>query len=124
MSNSEDRYNYLEAYRRDAFAEPRFLEPIVFNDNNVKKVEILDEVKGWDQSKIDRLVGTKGSVRYHKYLVKCAKHNEFFQLIEDDPKPWSYRCYHCVTDEMNRVLQARMRRDADWKRKQTEYRRK
>lgn len=112
----EKKYNYLEDYREDRLANRYNLEPIVFKDSNIGKVEVLDEVKGWDQSKIDRLVGTSGSIKYHKYLVKCPKHNEFFQLIEDDPRPWSYNCRLCITEEIGRVVSARYIRDtAYWK---------
>ena len=121
MSN---KYEGLEAYRKDQFAEERFWEPIVINENSIAKIEILEEVKNWDQSKIDKYAGTSRSIKYHKYLVKCPKHNEFFQLIEDDPKPWSYNCFHCTSEEMNRVLQLRTQRYEDWQKKQKEDRRK
>ena len=116
FERKEENYNYLSDYREDRFAESHGIDPITFNDGNVAKIEILQEVRGWDQSKIDGKFGKGSTVRFHKYLVKCPKHGEFFTLIEDDPRPWSYQCYHCITDEINRVGSARYIRDsAFWK---------
>lgn len=113
MAN-ERPYNYLDAYRRDAFAEKRFLEPIVFDWTRVSEVEVIDEVKDWDQSKIDSFAGKKGNVSYHKYLVNCPNHGYFKTLIEDEPKPWSYHCRQCITDEMERVRNLRFHRDREY----------
>lgn len=108
--------SYLDEYREDRIAQRYNLEPIVFNDANIGQVEMLEEVKGWDQSKIDKFAGTNGSIKYRKCLVKCPKHNEFFQLLEDDPRPWTFNCRHCITEEIDRVVSARFIRDtAFWK---------
>ena len=118
MQREEKNSSYLDEYREDAFAKRHNLEPIIFDDNNIAQVEFISEVEGWDQSKIDKFAGLKGSVKFRKCLVKCPKHNEFFQLLEDDPRPWTYNCYHCVTDEINRVVMGRFIRDeAFWKRR-------
>ena len=114
---AERKYNYLDVYRRDAVAERYMLEPIVINWSNIQKVEILDEVKGWDQSKLDRFAGTPGNVKFRKCLVKCTKHQEFFQLMEDEPGEWTWRCRHCVTEEINRVLGERFLRDRQYEQK-------
>lgn len=122
MARESRLYNYLDEYREDRFAQRYNLEPILFNENNVATVEILQEVEGWDQSRIDSYAGNTGSIRYHKYLVKCPRHDEFFQLIEDEPRPWSYRCYHCVTDEIDRVVSSRFLRDRTYLRASREVR--
>ena len=120
FERKEENYNYLSDYREDRFAESHGIDPITFNDGNVAKIEILQEVRGWDQSKIDGKFGKGSTVRFHKYLVKCPKHGEFFTLIEDDPRPWSYQCYHCVTEEIDKVISARFIRDsAYWKARRT-----
>lgn len=116
----EKPYNYLDEYRTDGFAERYMLEPIVLNENNICQVEMLEEVEGWDQGVIDgyagKATGKRNHISFHKFLVKCPKHGEFFQLIEDEPRPWSYRCRHCITDEIDRVGSARYVRDsAFWK---------
>lgn len=112
----EKKYNYLEEYREDSFAKKHNLDPIVFNDGNIAQVEFISEVEGWDQSKIDRLAGSDGHIKFRKCLVKCPKHNEFFQLLEDDPRPWTYNCRLCITEEIGRVVSARYIRDtAYWK---------
>ena len=116
----EKPYNYLDEYRTDSFAERYMLEPVVLNENNICQVEMLEEVRGWDQSVIDgyagKATGMRNHISFHKFLVKCPKHGEFFQLIEDDPRPWSYNCRHCITDEINRVGSERYVRDsAFWK---------
>lgn len=106
--------NYLADYREDRFADRHLLEPILFNESNIAQVEIISEVQGWNQSVIDRYAGNRRGISYHKYLVKCPKHEEFFQLIEDEPRPWSYKCRCCITDEIDRVINARFIRDSDF----------
>ena len=115
--NGEKRYNYLDAFRTDPYAERRGLTPIVFDWNRVSEVSILREIEGWENSPMGLKSKSLG-LRVHKYEVQCPNpdHDVFRMLLPDEPKPWSYKCYHCITDEMNRVMNERFRRDEEERR--------
>ena len=107
--NEEKHYNYLEAYIRDGFADHYGLEPIVFNWNNVNRVDPIEQVPflvpGAEEA------SRKRGMPVMKVHVCCAEHGHFNQVMQDPPTQHDGYCYHCITREMNRILSLRIIRD-------------
>lgn len=125
MSISEKKYNYLEPYVKDRFAEERFWEPIVIDWDKVYEVTQEEEFKNWPDSPAGQQAKKLG-LNVRKWRVSCPdpEHGTFNQLIPVEKNHWSHLCQHCISREMNRVLQLRTQRYEDWIKKQKEDRRK
>ena len=111
---NEEKYNYLAEYMTDRYAERRGLQPIVFDWGRVSEVSIIREVPGWENSEMDIKARSLG-LKAHKYEVQCPNpnHDVFRMLLPDEPQPWSYKCYHCISEEMRRVDSLRFRRELE-----------
>lgn len=111
QGQGEKKYNYLDEYMNDTYAEVRGLEPIVFDMSRVSNITPLEEVEGWADSPMGK-AALKMGLKVHKYIVSCPnpRHSMFKTLLPDYPQDWSYRCPHCITEEMVRVDSLRTRR--------------
>lgn len=104
----EKLYNYLEAYENDRHP----LEPIVFDWSRVSDVETVEIKEQWFESDLCKEAARRGH-RCMRVLVSCPNHGYFKQVMSEPPGERDYKCYHCITEEMNRVLSLRIKRDRD-----------
>lgn len=112
QSSDTDKYNYLDEYVRDYWAENtmREDEAIVFDFNNVCKLETYSVDEAWAKtSPLAKQALAQGKV-YRRELVGCPKHKEFLHVVSVPPLPHDHLCPKCITDEINRVLDLRMKR--------------
>lgn len=106
---AEGKYNYLDAYRRDVFAEKRMIRPIVFNEGNVCRVEPC-EIVGWNRPDMAERSAKLG-MPVIKVHVCCPTHGHFNMVMPDPPEDRHMLCDRCISAEMNRVFSLRVRRD-------------
>lgn len=110
----EDRpYNYLEEYLTDAYAEARLETPIVFDWSNVHKVEPIEEVPFVHPEQAE--ASRKRGMPVTKALVSCTnpRHGYFHQVMKDPPTDMDFWCYHCITEEIDRIIGLRAARDRE-----------
>lgn len=110
---NEELYNYLDEYLTDSFAEAHMLTPIVFDWNNVSEVDPIERDEEWDRSERARDVAKQFGPA-QKVLVSCPNHGYYKILMRDPPTEHDFKCYHCITKEIDRVVQLRSQRDWDW----------
>ncbi len=110
----EKLYNYLEPYERDRFAESKMLPSIVFDWSRVSDLQTVEIDEQWFGSDLCKSALDRG-YRCMRVVVDCPnpRHGRFKQVMSDPPGPRDYKCYHCITEEMNRVLSLRMKRDRE-----------
>lgn len=112
----EKLYNYLDALLHDTWAENTLNEDmaVVFNYDNICEVETISQIPEWDNSPLAVKARKDGRI-YHRELVRCPKHHEFYLVVSSPKTPHSYDCPHCITDEINRVISLRVKRDKEYK---------
>jgi len=109
---TDDKYNYLDEYVRDYWAENtmREDEAIVFDFNNVCKLETYSVDEKWaEESPLALQAKAKGKI-YRRELVGCPRHKEMLHVVSVPPLEHDYLCPKCITDEIYRVLDLRMKR--------------
>ena len=114
----EDKpYRYLDVYEVDKWARDRDESPIEFDWSRVHNVEGIEPDKDWANNPANIDAAKKGR-RYLRFLVFCSnpKHGYFKQVFPDPPTDWSYRCQKCITDEMDRIIGLRVKRDEEYRR--------
>ena len=109
----EKPYNYLEEYLTDGYADITGEQPIVFDWSNVHKVEPIEEVSFVHPEKAE--ASRKRGMPVMKALVSCTnpKHGYFHQVMKDPPTDMDFWCYHCITEEIDRVIGLRAARDRE-----------
>lgn len=117
-NEAKKKENYLEEYMSDRYADLRGLTPIVFDMSRICKVTPLEEVYDWPESPMGRKAKKMG-MTVHKYIVSCPnpRHSMFTTLLPDLPHEWSYRCPHCISEEIARIDILRFRRDQEERRR-------
>ena len=109
----EKPYNYLEEYLTDGYADITGEQPIVFDWSNVCTVEPIEEVPFVHPEKAE--ASRKRGMPVLKAHVVCPnpRHGHFNQVMKDPPNDRDFKCYHCITEEIDRVIGLRAARDRE-----------
>ena len=111
----EDRpYNYLEEYLTDAYAEARLETPIVFDWSRINTLDLIERDEKWDDSQ-EAKRSLKLGFPVQRVFVRCPnpKHDCFYQVMQDPDTDRDHKCYHCVTEEIDRIIGLRAARDRE-----------
>lgn len=109
--------SYLDSYNVDSWARQHMEQEIVMDWNKVSRVREVEVVEAWDKSELAKIAKKNGR-RCMKVLVECPNHGYYYKIMSDPPLKTDCWCDKCITDEINKVLSARLIRDELYKKKQ------
>lgn len=113
---------YYEVYENDEWAEKHNSEPIVFDWSRICELDAIEEDKKWYDTPFYRDMCKKG-YKHTRWLVSCPTHGYFKQIVMDPPTPkLGTKCQKCVTDEINRIIALRAKRDKEYQQSRMEER--
>ena len=112
----DKQYNYLRAYETDVWARNRGTEPIEFDWSRVCTLDCIEMDKDWAKNPVN-LDAQKKGIKTVRVVVCCPnpKHGYFKQVMSDPPTEREYKCSKCVTEEMDRIIDLRAKRERDMK---------
>ena len=113
---NERPYSYLDEFMTDAYADATGEAPVVFDRSRIRELEIIREVTEWRSTERARLSADRG-FPVRKYFVRCPKHREYDIILPEPMTENSWMCHHCVTEEIDRIIALRARRDRDRQRR-------
>lgn len=116
MLTEKDGYFY--PFEHDHWAESTMNEDkaIVFDWSRIEDVNLEEKDDSWEDHPLNKSWKRQGYVT-SKWLVSCQKHGFFKTVFVEKPENRQLgKCPHCITDEINRIICLRAKRDADERR--------
>lgn len=110
----EKPYNYLEEYLTDSYADVTGEQPIVFDWSRINELDLIERDEKWDTSPQAKR-SLKLGFPVQRVFVRCPnpKHDCFYQVMQDPDTDRDHKCYHCVTEEIDRIINLRAARDRE-----------
>ena len=116
--NLTDKDGYFYPFEHDAWAESTMNEDkaITFDWSRIEDVDLVDKDNEWETHPLNRSWSKRGIVT-SRWLVSCQKHGFFKTVFVEKPENRQLgKCPHCITDEINRIIDLRAKREADERR--------
>ena len=113
---------YFEPYENDEWGRKHNMEPIEFDWSRVCELDAVEEDKKWYETPFYRDMCKRG-FKHQRWLVSCATHGYFKQSVMDPPTPKiGFKCQRCITDEIDRIVRLRAKRDREYEQSKAEER--